>query len=134
MKGRQGLVEMLPVTLAEDEEKRRHMAQGGADVKREKEKYRKVRLKLQDNLMFNGKGQTKLHIHSAISISNHALDRLHGHDDQCMLTQQQQVEASCQDHHQTTPTGPFQPSDSILDTGPSQKEGTDPDRENTKEK
>ena len=77
---------MLTVTLVEDEEKRRRVAQGGADVKREKEKHKNVRLKLQDNLMSNGKGKTKLYIPSAIFIPNYALDHLHGHEDQCMPT------------------------------------------------
>ena len=43
---------MRTVTFAEDEERRRHVVRGGADVKREKEKCENIRYKLQDNLMF----------------------------------------------------------------------------------
>ena len=71
---------MRPVTFAEDEERRRyHVAQGGTEVMREKEKHENVRFKLQDNLMFNGKGKTTLYIPNAFSDSNHQWDRQCGH-------------------------------------------------------
>ena len=76
---REGLWEFLLVTFSEDEERKSNcVVQGGTGVMREKAKRENVSFKLQDNLMFNGKGKTMLHIPNAFSNSNHQWYRQHG--------------------------------------------------------
>ena len=77
---REGLWEFLLVTFSEDEERKSNcVVQGGTGVMREKAKRENVSFKLQDNLMFNGKGKTTLYIPNAFSDSNHQWDRQCGH-------------------------------------------------------